>query len=157
MCETCSEFIQFRLDIPPGFEESLIWQLQTEGWGAALYEQVFPAGYLDDEPNGRPANGKVVLLVPEGRRAAFIQRMGELADLFGWSAATWGYQGRVMPEIDWENAWKDQWRPFRCADFVIHPDFCPSQDLTLRASDQALSLYAGSAFAPVGIPVRGWL
>jgi ribosomal protein L11 methyltransferase len=152
MHDTGSESIQFRLDIPSGYEESLIWQLQAEGWGTAIFEQVFPAGYLDDEPNGRPASGVVVLVVAPGKRADFEQRMEGLAVQFGWASHQWAIQQRVLPETDWENAWKDQWKPFRCAGFVIYPQFWPLQDLSLRENDQALSLYTGSAFGTGGHP-----
>jgi len=147
-----ADLLRVSLSIPAGWEESLLWQLEAQGWGQALHEQAFPAGHLDDEPVGRPEEGQVVVVIDATRESEFQAALAHLAGVFAWREDEWSFSSEALVRRDWETAWREQWKPFRCAGFVVHADFHREQLGSVRESDQLLELPIGSAFGTGGHP-----
>ncbi len=137
--------------IPEGWEETLSWQLEQDGFGVALTEQSFPAGYLDDEPVDGAKPKQMILVLQPPQVAAFRERFAKLAEVYGWQSVP-DLTVEERDAIDWESAWRQQWKPFRCGGFVVHADFHRLDGLSLRQDDQPLQLVTGSAFGTGGHP-----
>ncbi|MAW62223.1 MAG: hypothetical protein CMJ94_15510 [Planctomycetes bacterium] len=140
------------LRIPPGWEETVQWQLDQAGWGTGVYEQAFPAGHLDDEPVGRPEEGTLSYVVEEGERARFLAEFDRLAGILDWPDGGWEVRGESVLRHDWETAWREKWKPFRCGGFVVHADFHQLDRGLLRPDDIPLIVPTGSAFGTGGHP-----
>ncbi|MCH2101953.1 MAG: 50S ribosomal protein L11 methyltransferase, partial [Planctomycetes bacterium] len=138
------------LRIPTGWEETVQWQLAQEGWGSGVHEQAFPAGHLDDEPVGCSADGTLSFVVEEGERNRFLERITELAEVLAWPDRGWEVRGESVLRADWETAWREKWKPFRCGGFVVHAEFHTNLGGRLRADDLPLVVPIGSAFGTGG-------
>ncbi|NQU47996.1 MAG: 50S ribosomal protein L11 methyltransferase [Planctomycetes bacterium] len=149
---TDQKLLRFSLRMPPGWEETLIWQLQQDGWGIGLQENSFQAGHLDDEPVGTSGNPEVVFVIRPADATRLRVRVEELAQSYGWKPQEWNYATSELAQEDWEFAWRKSWKPFRCAGFVVHADFHERPSLNLRATDTALQIPTGSAFGTGGHP-----
>lgn len=128
------------------------WQLGQEGWGAGVHEQAFPAGHLDDEPVGRPEDGTLSFVLEESERGRLLERLERLADALSWGPGAWEVRGESVLRTDWETAWREKWRPFRCGGFVIYAEFHGGLAEQLRPEDQPLLVPTGSAFGTGGHP-----
>jgi ribosomal protein L11 methyltransferase len=144
--------LRLALQIPPGWEETVQWQMAQEGWGNGVHEQSFPAGHLDDEPVGRPGEATLSFVVEESDRTAFLERMGQLAQALEWPEDGWSVRSENLVRSDWETAWRQQWKPFRCGGFVVHADFHTDIAARLGPRDMPLVLPTGSAFGTGGHP-----
>lgn len=140
------------LRIPPGWEETVQWQLAQDGWGDGVHEQAFPAGHLDDEPVGRPDEGTLTFVVEEKARPRFLERVARLAELLEWPEGSWEVRGESVLRSDWETAWREKWKPFRCGGFVVHAEFHDGVAERLRDTDLGLVVPTGSAFGTGGHP-----
>ncbi len=149
---TAKKLLRLGLRIPNGWEETLLWQLNEDGWGVGLQERRFMTGHLDDEPVGEAGEAEVVFVLKHADGARFQDRVAELATAYGWSDDSWQIQRSALEQEDWENAWRKRWKPFRCGSFVIHADFHNRNELPLRADDIPLQLPIGSAFGTGGHP-----
>lgn len=142
--------LRVRVRVPAGWDESLVWILQEQGWGKAVAEQTFGHGLLEDEaPAGAHPTAVVILLDPQ-KEAVFLAFLEHLASQWGWKSADWTVESEVRSEQDWESLWRSRWRAFRCAGFAVYADFHIEQDIQFRTSDIPLKLYAGSAFGTGG-------
>lgn len=144
--------LRLALQIPPGWEETVQWQLAEDGWGDGVHEQSFPAGHLDDEPVGRPGEATLSFFVVESDREAFLERVGRLALALDWPENGWTVRSENLVPTDWETAWREKWKPFRCGGFVVHPNFDEDIAARLRSQDQPVVLPTGSAFGTGGHP-----
>ena len=149
---TAKKLLRLGLRIPGGWEETLLWQLNEDGWGAGLQERRFQAGHLDDEPVGAAGAPEVVFVLDYADGTRLLERVRELANTYGWSSDQWQFEESELEQDDWENAWRKRWKPFRCGSFVIHADFHERSKLPLRADDIPLLLPIGSAFGTGGHP-----
>lgn len=140
------------LRIPAGWEETVQWQLAQEGWGDGVHEQAFPAGHLDDEPVGRPDEGTLSFVIEEGARDRFLERIARLSEVLSWPAGAWEVRGESVLRADWETAWREKWKPFRCGGFVVHAEFHDDLEGRLRPEDLPLVVPTGSAFGTGGHP-----
>ena len=149
---TAPKLLRLGLRIPDGWEETLLWQLNEDGWGTGLQERRFQAGHLDDEPVGPAGAPEVVFVLGLDDGDRFHKRMQELAVTYGWLPDQWQLTTSELEQDDWENAWRKRWKPFRCGSFVIHADFHRREDLPIKASDIPMLLPIGSAFGTGGHP-----
>ncbi|HEX9795113.1 MAG TPA: 50S ribosomal protein L11 methyltransferase [Planctomycetota bacterium] len=149
MSETFPSRLRATLHAPPGWEESLLWLMQEEGWGPAVSEESYPQGLLPDEiPAVRSTD--LVVLLETGAEAAFRARVAELAADFGWPEGAWRLRFELRCDQDWEAMWRGHWRAFRCAGLVVHAPFHDLAALPLRPGDLPLQVAAGSAFGTGG-------
>lgn len=144
--------LRLALHIPPGWEETVQWQMAQDGWGDGVHEQSFPAGHLDDEPVGRPGEATLSFVVEQADRGAFLERMAQLARALDWPEQGWSVRSESQVRADWETAWREKWKPFRCGGFVVHSDFHEGIAARLRPSDLPLVVPIGSAFGTGGHP-----
>lgn len=149
---TAKKLLRLSLRIPDGWAETLLWQLNEDGWGAGLQERRFQSGHLDDEPVGAAGTPEVVYVLEPTEGARFQARIQQLAALYGWPAEHWSLESGELEEDDWEKAWRKRWKPFRCGSFVVHADFHAKADLPTKADDILLQLPIGSAFGTGGHP-----
>lgn len=140
------------LRVPAGWEETLQWQLANAGWGDGVFEQAFPAGHLDDEPLGRPDQGTLSFVFDEARRGDFLADLERLAEKLGWEEGAWSIRSEAVLREDWETAWREKWRPFRCAGFVVHAPFHGEAATPRKPGDRPLLIPTGSAFGTGGHP-----
>jgi ribosomal protein L11 methyltransferase len=138
--------LRLALHIPSGWEETVQWQMAQDGWGDGVHEQSFPAGHLDDEPFGRPGEATLSFVVELADRAAFLERMARLALALDWPEHGWSVRSESAVRSDWETAWREKWKPFRCGGFVVHSDFHEGIAARLRPQDLPLVVPTGSAF-----------
>ncbi len=144
------EMLHVRVQVPAGWEETLTWCLQREGWGAVIAERAFPSGILDGEEPPAKEQAVLSLVIPPERGARFAERLAALARDFGWADGAWSVEEQLRLREDWEALWRKQWRPFRCGTFVVHADFHEVQGLRRKPGDRLLWLRAGSAFGTGG-------
>lgn len=144
--------LRLALQIPPGWEETVQWQMAQDGWGDGVHEQSFPAGHLDDEPVGRPGEATLSFVVETNDRTAFLERMERLAVALDWPEDGWSVRSESLVRSDWETAWREKWKPFRCGGFVVHADFHEGVSERLRPDDLPLIVPTGSAFGTGGHP-----
>jgi len=143
-----------RLSLKAGFEDELLAFAADAGWGTGIAVRDFPGGLLADEPEVSLREVEVQLYLQadqcEAARAA----------LRAWQAH-WPPPGPELRFLgdgpldlaaDPEQAWQSQWKPFRCAGFVIAADFVAPERLRLRPADCLLRLVPGSAFGTGGHP-----
>jgi ribosomal protein L11 methyltransferase len=126
--------------------------MAQEGWGESVHEQSFPAGHLDDEPVGRPGEATLSFVVDEADRTAFLDRIGRLAMALDWPEGAWSVRSEGLVRSDWETAWREKWKPFRCGGFVVHAEFHLDIAERLRAQDLPIVVPTGSAFGTGGHP-----
>ena len=148
--KAAEEMLHVRLRVPSGWEETLTWCLQQEGWGAVIAEQAFPSGILEGEAPPRCPKAFLTLVCEPSLAERFNTRMRQLAQAFGWGPGSWSAGFELRRGEDWETLWRKRWRPFRCGAFVIHADFHDRASLPLRAADRPLQVQAGSAFGTGG-------
>ncbi|HIA02680.1 MAG TPA: methyltransferase domain-containing protein [Myxococcales bacterium] len=144
------KFLRVEMMLPDGWEETVSFLLQEEGWGGVISERSYPGGILAGEDDSVAGVSCLVVLLQLEHREAFSQRIQELADSFGWSKADWSLAMEERLGEDWEEMWRSRWKPFRCGGFVVHADFHALDDLKLRADDCPLCMVAGSAFGTGG-------
>jgi ribosomal protein L11 methyltransferase len=149
---SAESLLRLSMQLPTGWEETLLWQLAEDGWGAGVLEHRFLAGHLDDEPVGSAGTPEVVFVMAPNAVDEFIARMMELADLYQWSPEQWSYRKEQVCKDVWEAAWRKKWRAFRCGSFVIHADFHDLDLQSLRSNDLPLQVPTGSAFGTGGHP-----
>lgn len=149
---TQSGSILVRIHFPRIWDETVLYLLEEAGCGEAVSEVRFAHGALASDPSNpdRPCEVRVVVAasqVQDLRR--FLPQW--FADL-GVPTEDWGFQEEAHrpEEVDPEILWRAQWRPFRCADFVIFAEFHDQSAFPLRPTDQPLTLIAGSAFGTGG-------
>ncbi len=147
---SADEMLHLRLRVPAGWEESLIWTLQQEGWGAVVAEAPFPSGLLQGEEPPPRAEAWLTLVLEPARGDDFARRLAELAGAFGWAEEEWELAAERRRKEDWEALWRRRWRPFRCGRFVVHAGFHAFDRLPLRPDDRPLELQTGSAFGTGG-------
>jgi len=136
-----------RISLPESWGETMQYLLQAAGFGDTLLETHYPAGKLEGD-GARPSYCELRLLIAEDRLAE-LERAVQI-----WVTA-W-----ELPEQDWQlshellgaedlarqSAWQDRWRAFRCAGFVIYPNFFAQPPAHKKPQDQALQVLPGSAF-----------
>ncbi len=147
---SAEEMLHVRLGLPTGWEETVIFLLQQEGWGAVVGETPFPGGMLQGEAPPPDARVHLTLVLGVEQEQAFAGRVVRLASDLGWSEGEWSLDFELRRKEDWEALWRRRWKPFRCGRFVVHTDFHDLGSLALRPDDRPLRLRAGSAFGTGG-------
>jgi len=142
-------FLEARIRVPPGWEETLLSLLQDEGLGAAAAEWSFPAGALEGESLGGRIP-TVTAWLEAGEEPRLRRLLEGLAAAAGWRAGDWCLRTRFRPPEDWSRTWRRRWRPFRCAGFAVLPPGLDPSSVALRAEDRPLLLAEGSAFGTGG-------
>jgi len=136
--------------LPEVWSESLQYLLQQAGFGMALTEVPYPAGSLEgDEAAARVA--EVQLQVPAAACAEIEAYLRRWTSDWGLAEEEWELHYQEVGEQSFHaDAWQDQWRPFRCAGFVIYPDFHAWDSLPTKPQDRPLQILPGSAFGTGG-------
>jgi ribosomal protein L11 methyltransferase len=136
-----------RISLPESWGETMQYLLQEAGFGDTLLETHYPAGKL--EGDGAEASiCELRLLIGEGQLAELEAAVGTWTTAWKLDDDAWHLHHEMLQEEDLarQSAWKDRWRAFRCAGFVIYPEFWEAPPKQMRPDDQALQVLPGSAF-----------
>ncbi|MHC4380632.1 MAG: 50S ribosomal protein L11 methyltransferase, partial [Planctomycetota bacterium] len=141
-----------RILLPDAWDETLVALLAEGGFGDAVAESRFESGALASDPVDAGRLSEVRLVVLEQELTVLRDCLAQWRRQWGIDEASFRLQEEPHDpdEVDPEILWRAQWRPFRCAGFVIHADFHEVEHLGLRPSDQRLALLPGSAFGTGG-------
>ena len=141
-----------RILLPDAWDETLVAMLAEGGFGEAVAETRFASGALESDPVDAWRESEVRLVVSEATLSALRTSLAQWRHQWGLAEERFRVQEEVHgeEETDPEVLWRSQWRPFRCAGFVIHADFHDVEALPLRPEDQPLALLPGSAFGTGG-------
>lgn len=135
-----------RIALPEAWGESMQYLLQAASFGDTLLETHYAAGKLEGDGTA-PSSCELRLLLGADQLASLEHAVGQWVDAWGLAEGAWHMRHELLDAaaIARESAWKDRWRAFRCAGFVIYPEFqgVPPER---KRRDQPLAVLAGSAF-----------
>jgi len=136
-----------RISLPETWGETMQYLLQAAGFGDTLLETHYPAGKLE----GDGANAsfcELRLLIAEGQLAQLEAAVKTWVTAWELDDQDWDLRHEILHQEDLarQSAWKDRWRAFRCAGFVIYPEFFEAAPKHMRPGDQELVVLPGSAF-----------
>lgn len=141
-----------RIHLPQAWDETLLSLLAEHGFGEAVAETRFPQGALASDPADLNRSSEVRLVVPVDRLPTLRTSLERWRRAWDLGEGDWRLEeeAHAPSEIDPEVLWRAQWRPFRCAGFVIHAEFHDLDALPRRPGDVPLALHPGSAFGTGG-------
>ena len=133
--------LRLRLPVPPEAAEAALERVLAAGYATAWCEERFPPGCVAGEA---PAAAAALCVEVAAAAAAPLRSLLQaLAAEAGWDAVV---AEEPAPVEDWDAAWRRFWKPFRCAGFVVAPEWLAVEELPLRPGDRLLRLAKGSAF-----------
>ncbi len=136
-----------RIFLPESWGETMQYLLQAAGFGDTLIETHYPSGKLAGD--GTHASFcELRLLITEGQLPELEGAVRTWVTAWELEDQDWRLSHEMLQEDDLarQSAWKDRWRAFRCAGFVIYPEFFDQPPRQMRPNDQALRVLPGSAF-----------
>lgn len=121
--------------------------LQAAGFGDTLLETHYPSGKLEGDGT-QASDCELRLLIAESQLPELEGAVKTWVTAWELEDQDWRLRHEMLHQEDLarQSAWQDRWRAFRCAGFVIYPEFFDESPRQMRPSDQALLVLPGSAF-----------
>lgn len=140
--------VLFRITVPSIWDESLVWLIAEHGFGNAVAETSYPAGAVATDPQNPARPCEIRICVDCVQADALRTQIPIWLVELGVATSDWqcAEEQHAAAERFDANLWQQAWKPFRCADYVVHADFHALDNLPVRATDLPLTLKTGSAF-----------
>lgn len=140
--------VLFRITVPSMWDESLAWLIAEHGYGNAVSETTYPAGAVESDAQNPARVCEVRTIVNRSQADALRTQIPVWLGELGVAPSDWqsAEESHTAEERFDANLWQQAWKPFRCADYVVHADFHTLDHLLLRPTDTPLQLKTGSAF-----------